>query len=110
MILLCSILFQRAVDRSWQALDSVLPQEEANSEANQAKSGDVVSRTEKIVRRKDRHNQWGQSTTKDCRDIVRQRDPCEADRRDIRVAGRAEGSTILPVTKSRTWPIKSPGG
>jgi hypothetical protein len=50
------------VDRSWQALDSVLPQEKANSEANQAKSGDVVSRTEKIVSRKDRHDQWGQST------------------------------------------------
>ncbi len=56
------------------------PQEEANSEANQAKSGDVVNRTEKIVRRKDRHDQRGQST-KDCRDIVRERDPGEADRR-----------------------------
>jgi len=69
------------VDRSWQALDSVLPQEEANSEANQEKSGDVVSHTEKIVRSNYRHNQWGQSSTKDCRDIVRERDPCEADRR-----------------------------
>lgn len=81
MILLCSILFQRAVDRSWHALDSVLPQEEANSEANQEKSGDVVRHTEKIVRSNDHHNQWGQSSTKDCRDIVRERDPCEADRR-----------------------------
>jgi hypothetical protein len=47
------------VDRSWHALDSVLPQEEANSEADQEKSGDVVSHTEKIVRSNDRHNQWG---------------------------------------------------
>jgi hypothetical protein len=46
-------------DRSWHALDSVLPQEEANSEANQEKSGDVVSHTEKILRSNDRHNQWG---------------------------------------------------
>ena len=68
---------------SWwqlQASDSVLAKEEPDREANQAESGDVVSRTEKIVPRKDRHDQWGQSTAKDCRDIVRERDPCEADR------------------------------
>ena len=82
------------MDRSWQALDSVLPQEEANSEANQAKSGDVVSRTEKIVRRKDRHDQWGQST-KDCRDIVRERDPGEADRRWKRFHQDARNDTNM---------------
>ena len=72
-----------ASPRGWQlqASDSVLAKEEPDSEANQAESGDVVSRTEKVVRRKDRHDQWGQATKNCKRNIIRERDSGEADRR-----------------------------
>jgi hypothetical protein len=69
---------------SWwqlQASDSVLAKEEPDREANQAESGDVVSRTEKVVRRKDRHDQWGQATKNCKRNIIRERNSGEADRR-----------------------------